>query len=187
MSLVRSDEAYWTWGRSAELDPITPIMNVGPGLVLFFQRQYERAVAELEKTLVLDPTFVWTHLILGLAHFKMGDCDQAIASLQAGNLVTHRDGYLGYVYAASGHPEKAREIMTDLRNGSQPDHLVSYHLAMVCLGLGQIDEAFDHLSRSCELGSPQLFWINLLPLNELDENRGDPRFQKILQLMNLTG
>ena len=181
--LGRLDEAYSEGKRAAELDPVTPVVNVGPAVILFLQRQYDRAIEELQKALELDPNYFWTHYCLGTAYLQKGDYSKAIAALDRGNLPPFRDGHLGYAHAVSGQPEKARKLIDELHAGSQPEHLAPYHLAMIYFGLGENDKAFEWLDKACEQRSLQLFWIKTLP--ELDSVRSDPRFQNILRRMNL--
>ena len=179
----RLDEALSEWKCAADLDPVTPIVNAGPGVILLLQRQYDRAIEECQKSLELDPNFPLTHLCLGMAYTQKGEYGKAIAALDRGNMPALRDGQLGYAYAVSGQPEKARKLIEELQAGSQPEHLVPYHLAMIYFGLGETDKAFECLDKSCEQHSFQLFWIKTLP--QLDSVRSDPRFQAILRRMNL--
>ena len=179
----RLDEAYSEWKRAAELDPVTPLVNMGPALILLHQRQYDRAIEELQKTLELDPNYFWTHFGLGVAYLQKGEYGKAIAALDRGSVPQFQEGYLGYAYAVSGEPEKTWKLIEELQAGSQPEHLAPYHLAMIYFGLGEKDKAFEYLDKACEQRSPQLFWIKTLP--ELDSVRSDPRFQAILRRMNL--
>ena len=183
LPLGRLDEAYSEWKRAAELDPTTPIVNVGPAMILVFQRQYDRAIEELQKTLELDPNYFWTHFFLGIAYTQKGDYGKAIAALDRGNVPGLREGHLGYAYAVSGQPEKARKLIEELQAGSHPEHLAPYHLAIIYFGLGEKDKAFECLDKACEQRSPQLWWIKTSP--ELDSVRSDRRFQNILRRMNL--
>ena len=179
----RLDEAYSEAKRAAELDPVTPIVNIVPGGLRVIQRQYDRAIAELQIMFELDPNYFWTHFFLGMAYLQKGEYGKAIAALKRGNLPPLRDGHLGYAYAVSDQPEKARELVEELRAGSQPEHLAPYHLAVIYFGLEETDKAFEWLNKACDQRSPQLFWIKTLP--ELDSVRSDPRFQNILRRMNL--
>jgi serine/threonine-protein kinase len=181
--LGRLDEAYAEWNRAAELDPVTPIANVGPGFILFLQRQYDRAIEELRRTLELDPSFSWSHFFLGLSHLAKGDHGEAIAALHRGSLPQQREGVLGYVYAVSGEPEKARKLIEELQAGSRPPHLAPYLQGVIYLGLGDNDKAFECLDKACKQRSPQLYWLKVFPL--FDSVRADPRFQDILCRMNL--
>ena len=138
---------------------------------------------ELQKTLELDPNFFLTHLLLGMAYTQKSEYGKAIAALERVNLPAFREGHLGYAYAVSGQPEKARKLIEELQAGSQPEHLAPYHLAMIHFGLGEKDKAFECLNKACEERSPQLWWIKVIP--ELDSVRSDPRFQAILRRMNL--
>jgi len=183
MPVGRLEEAFAEWSRAAKLDPVTPFVNAGPGWILFLQRQYDRAIEELQKTLELDPNFFWTNFFLAMAYLQKGAYNKAIALLQRENESNWRDGHLGYAYAVSGEPDKARELIEELLAGSQREHQVPYHLAMIYFGLGETDKAFECLATACELHSFQLFWIKVHPM--LDSVRSDPRFQAILRRMNL--
>ena len=179
----RLDEAYSQCKRAAELDPVTQVVNMGPPLVLVLQRQHDQAIEELQKMLELEPNYFWIHYLLGESYLHKGDFGKAIAALDRGNVPQYQQGHLGYAYVVSGQPEKARKLIEELQTGSQPEHLVPYHLAMIYFGLGEKDKAFEWLDQACEQRSPQLVWINVLP--ELDSVRADPRFQDILRRMNL--
>ena len=120
---------------------------------------------------------------MGKAYLQKGAYNKAIALLERGNEPNWRDGHLGNAYAVSGEPDKARELIEELRAGSQPEHQVPYHLAMIYFGLGETDKAFECLDKACELHSFQLFWIKVHPA--LDSVRSDPRFQDILRRMNV--
>ncbi len=181
--LGRLDEAYSEWKRAAELDPVTPVVNAGPGIILFLQRQYDQAIEEIQKILELDPNYFWAHYLLGEAYLQKGEYGKAIGAFGRGNVPQYRDGHLGYAYAVSGQPEKARKLIEELQAGSQPEHLAPYHLAMIYFGLGEKDKAFDWLNKACEQHSTQLFWIKTVP--DLDSVRSDSRFQAILRRMNL--
>jgi hypothetical protein len=77
----------------------------------------------------------------------------------------------------------ARKLIEELQGGSRPRHLLAYHLALIYLGLGEHDKAFEWLDKAWEERSPQLYVINCLP--EVDKVRSDPRFQNLLRRMNL--
>ncbi len=183
MPLNRLDEAFSESSRAAELDPVTPIVNVVPGLALLYQRKYDRAIEELQKTLEFDPNHFVTHFFLGQAYLHTGDYGKAIAAFKQGNMASWADGHLGYAYAVSGETEKARELIEAIQAGSQPEYLAPYHLAVIWLGLGEKDEALERLSQACDLRSSQLFWIKNFP--EFDSVRDDPRFRAVLRRMNL--
>jgi len=183
VSQGRLDEAYSEWKHATELDPVTPLVNVGPGMIRVVQRQPDQAIEELEKALELDPDFFWTHFMLGLAHLLKGDYDSAIAALERGNVPQYRDGHLGHAYAVSGEREKARKLIEGLQTGPRAEYLLPYHLAMIHFGLGEKESGFAHLNQACDLRSPQLFWVKVIP--QLDGVHDDPRFQAILRRMNL--
>ncbi len=157
----RLDEALAAWQRAAELDPVTPVVNMGPALILILQRQYDRAIEEIGKLFELDPSFHWAHYCLGSVYLQKRDYEKAIAALEQMNLPPWRDGHLGYAYAVAGQPEKAHKLIEELQSGSQPEHQAPYHLAMIYSGLGETDKAFECLTRACDQRSTQLWWIKV--------------------------
>ncbi len=180
----RLDEAFAEWKRAADLDPVTPIVNLGPGVVLFMQRRYDEAARELRKLLDLHPDYFWYHHFLGRAYLQSGDYEKAIPALERGRSGPWGEGHLGYGYAVSGSPEKARSLIEKLTEECPlPEHRLPYHLGIIHLGLGEHEQCLDWLVKAVERRSTELFWIRTSP--EVDGLRENPRFQAILRRMNL--
>ncbi len=183
-STGRLDEAFAEWKRAADLDPVTPIVNLGPGAVLFVQRRYDEAARELRKALDLHPDYFWFHHFLGRAYLQSGDYEKAIPALERGRSGPWGEGHLGYGYAVSGSPEKARSLIQKLEEErSLPEHRLPYHLGMIHLGLGEHEQCLDWLEKAEERRSTELYWIGASP--EVDSLRESPRFKAILRRMNL--
>jgi Tetratricopeptide repeat len=62
--------------------------------------------------------------------------------------VTFTTGGLGHLYASSGRSAEARVIFDELRARSQSTYVPAYDLALVCVGLGETDQAFEWLDRA---------------------------------------
>ena len=182
-SVGRLDDALAEWKRAADLDPVTPVVNVGPGVAVFFQRRYDEAVVQLRKLLDLDPNYFWFHHMLGRAYLQLGDYEKAIPALERGRTAPFGEGLLGYGYAVSGDADKARQFIAGLKASSMPEHRLPYHFAMIHFGLGEHEEGLDWLEQAVEQRSAQLLWIR--PSPEVDNVRDNPRFQAILRRMNL--
>ena len=108
MAQGRLDEAYSEWKRATELDPVTPLVNAGPGMIHVFQRQPDRAIEELDKALELDPNFAWTHLLLGMAYLQKGDYGRALAAMDRGNVPQHRDSEGAFFVVRVTTPSRIR-------------------------------------------------------------------------------
>ncbi|MGD2166903.1 MAG: hypothetical protein PVF63_02280, partial [Gammaproteobacteria bacterium] len=61
-----------------ESEPLSPIINAEVGYFYLFDRQYERAIAELEDILLIDPGYPSTVVNLMRAHALLGDREAAL-------------------------------------------------------------------------------------------------------------
>ena len=122
------------------------------------------AYTYLEKALQLDPNLTMAHASLGMAYFREGKVNEALASLEravAGDLKNHLAHYY-YAYALSrANPDGptagsfSPEVVTKMRDHLQkaialrPDFPESYNLlAFISLVTGQgIDEAIASMKR----------------------------------------
>jgi Tfp pilus assembly protein PilF len=73
----RYDEALDHFRRAARSYPRDRVVRNQIGRVLFLKRDYGRAVAELEKTLAIDPEDLEAHYNLMLAYQGLGEPDKA--------------------------------------------------------------------------------------------------------------
>ena len=168
----RLDEALEEAQLALNLDPVTPSINMGLGMVLFYRREYEEAAEQLRKTLELEPNIVWARLLLARTHLQLGDPEKAITDFEKLELLSVREGHLGYAYAVSGRPRQARKLLDDLEEPSRPAHIVAFQIALIHMGLGSADQAFEWLERAVAANSPQLVWLKTFP--EFDQLHSDP-------------
>jgi hypothetical protein len=64
--------------------------------------------------------------------------------------VTFASAALGHLYGSVGKTTEARVIFDELTARSDRGFVPSYDVAVVCAGLGWIDQAFEYLSRACK-------------------------------------
>ena len=76
----RLDEALEEAQAALNLEPVTPSINMGLGLVLFHRREYDEAAEQLHKTLELEPNIVWARFFLARIHLQLGDPEKAITA-----------------------------------------------------------------------------------------------------------
>ena len=178
----RLNEALEEAQSALNLDPVTPSINMGLGLVLFHRREYDQAAEQLRKTLELEPNIVWARFFLARTHLQLGDLEKAITGFDQLDLLSLWEGFLGYAYAVSGHPEQAQKLLRDLEEPSRPAHIVAFQIALIHAGLRSADQALEWLARAIAAHSPQLIWLKTTP--ELDWLHSDPRFTALLEKMN---
>jgi len=174
--------------QAQTLDPLSPIINTACGLPYYFMRRSERAIKIYCETLETNASFFPAHVYLGMAYEQNGQFDEAIAefhwalSLTPGN--TFALASLGYIYAASGDEEKARETIEHLNRESNKRYVSPYGMAEIYAGLKEKEPALTHLEKAAAEHS---WWLIFADVNHRFDNlRDEPRFQEILRKINLT-
>jgi tetratricopeptide (TPR) repeat protein len=183
MTLGRSDPAIAEGKRAVELDPLSLIINADFSRMFFFARRYDEAEAQARKTLEMDSRFFRGHYYLGAALQFKGHLPEAIPEFQKAFDLNH-DPYslamLGQAYARNGQNEEARSLLTQLNVEAKSHFVAPYAIALVLTGLGEKERAIDELERAYRDGESNfLFIIKVDPM--LDDLRGDPRFEALVQ------
>ncbi len=181
------DRAMAEMRRAQELDPLSLIIGTAMGGSFYFARQYDQAIEQLQKTLELDPNFSWAHYLAAWAYEQKGMYEEAVTALK--NALTLRGGSpeilarLGHTYAKSGRRDEAMEILDELHDLSKQGHVSSYDVAVIHVGLGDLDQAFALLERAYVERSSRLVYLNVDPL--FDCLRSDPRFADLVRRLGL--
>jgi len=185
----RFDEALIETRRARELDPLSLIVNMSTGHVLYCWRRYDEAIDQLNETLKLDPDFGIARLIVGRAYMQKSMYREAVTELQRARDFWGENprviSTLGRAYALSGNRVAAEQILEDLKRASQDDAFPPVAMATIYVGLGERDLALEWLEKAVEKPGEHQFWLAANPL--FDPLRSDPRFDDLLERMNLAG
>ena len=166
-----------------ELDPLSPIINADLGVTLYVARRYDDGIAQLRKTLQIDPTFYYAQYWLGIVLQQKGDLAGALAQFEKAKELSD-DPYLlalsGAARALAGDKSAALQTLTDLDKISQHREVLAYWRALLYLSLSNKEEALRSLEKSFEeRDGANIGWIKVDPL--LDPLHGDPRFEALVQ------
>ncbi len=185
-ALGRHGEAIAELQQAQQLEPLSLIMNAALGRFgYFYARQYDRAIEQCRKTLEIEAGFWVAHLWLGYVHAVTGRLPEALAEFQTACRLDDNPETLvglGYAHGVSGHTEDARKALDELMNGSRTRYVTPINVAMVHFGLGENDEAYAWLEKSCEDRNQWLSDIQVDPI--FDSLRSDARFTDLLKRMN---
>jgi TolB-like protein/Flp pilus assembly protein TadD len=186
-AMGRTEESLVASKRCLELDPLDLVINIHMAWHHQFARQYEEAVEQCWKTNELHPNSFWPPYFFGMAYQQQGKIAAAAVEYQkaiqmSGN-VTFTTAGLGHLYASSGRSAEARVIFDELRARAQNTYVPAYDLALVCVGLGATDEAFEWLDRAYEERCGWLTYLKVEP--RMDALRSDPRFNDLLRRLRL--
>jgi tetratricopeptide (TPR) repeat protein len=147
-------------------------------------RRYDEAIAQLRKTLEIDPTFFYAHLNLGTALQLKGDLPAAIAEYtKAQQLADNNLGARVLLVAAkaqSGDKDAVTRMLAELEELSRHRSVHSYWRALLYLSLENHEQAIRWLDQAIvDHDGLNITWIKIDPL--LDPLRGDPRFEALVQ------
>ncbi len=181
----RFDEALQESERARQLDPLSLIIAADNGAILYFSRQYDRAVEKWRSVLEMDPDFLRAQLILG-AYVEKGMFAEALAyneKFRPMTLASSCWSWRAYIYGRAGQMVQAQQALHELLllNGTHPlDPLI---VAMAYLGMGDKNQAMAWIEKAYAEHSHELTTLRVSP--GYDSLRSDPRFQDVLHRIGL--
>jgi serine/threonine protein kinase/Flp pilus assembly protein TadD len=180
----RNNDALKEITRAVELDPVSLRFNAGWGKILFFLRQYDRAIEQFQKTLELDSNYPLAHKWLGYAYEKRGMLKEAIAEWSKALALTGEDAsILDGAYASSGFEGAVRvlaqrQIDRFKEKMARGQYIAAEDFVTAYMRLGDKEQAFAWLSKAIEERNRFAFEVRIDPI--FDPLRRDPRFEKIV-------
>ncbi len=180
------DEALRESQQALVLDPLSLIIRTDNGAILFYSRQYDRAIEQFRAVLELDPTFLHADLIL-YAYVEKGLFAEAKANLEKhrsslGDTPWYWSEY-AYVNGRAGQREQAIHALEKLKELDRNAQVDASAFLWAYLGLGDKDQVFATLERACAQHSNVLMTLKVDP--GFDGIRSDPRFVKLLARVGL--
>ena len=179
--------------EAQKLDPLSPIISANNGLYLYYEHNYDDAIAKYKVTLRSDPDFWVARHYLALAYVQKGMHQEAIAELR--KLIKARESgpvpdkvveaeseasaSLGFAYGMAGKQAEARAIIDQLDALSKRRYVSPLYSAIVYAGLKENDKAIEYLNKAYEARHPGLVLIRIEPM--FDGLRSDERFKQLIK------
>jgi serine/threonine-protein kinase len=182
----RHDEAIAQGMRARELDPLSAIVEMNVGRVLYLARRFPSALASLERATALAPRSVQAWDLLSLVAARLGRFDVAAAAVARAHPESGRDSCptAAAVKALAGDRAGATamlpRIKSDVRRGAMPSYFLAWPLAAV----RDDDGVLDALEASVAHPDTLAPFIGVDPA--FDHLRGHPRFQRLLRKINVS-
>ena len=187
MPLGRFEDAHAQIQRAKELDPLSLLVNNAVGWIYYYEREYDKAIDAATETLEMQSAFSAGHELLGACYTGKGMYEKASAAFEEAIALSGRHpnllASLGHAYALAGKREPALALLEELTTRSKETYVPAFFMAKLYLGLGDNARTFEWLDRAYVERSNILTRLNHHPA--FDSLRGDPRFEELLQRIDL--
>ena len=183
----RFDEALAESERARQLDPLSLIIATDNGAILYYSRQYDKAIAKWRSVLEMDAGFPRAHLIR-YAYAEKRMVAEALADIEAQGQWPKEPWYwcsLAVVYGRSGNKAQGRHALDELLELNQHTPVDPQLIADAYAGVGEKDQALGWLERAFAQRSVGLVSLGVDPL--YDSLRSDPRFANLVRKAGLGG
>jgi predicted Zn-dependent protease len=178
--------------HAEELDPRSLMVNGLGATPLLESRQYDAAIEQANKVLLMDPSSGLGHWVLLTAYERKGDLARAIDEREKQATLWGRSpadaakqtARLRNAYASSAANGYWQTLLASMEPDLAKQGADPYGAAVVLARAGEKSRALAALEKSCAARSTELlYWLNGEPA--FDSLRGDPRFQDLLRRIGM--
>ena len=184
--LGRFDEALRESDRARQLDPLSLIIASDHGVILYYSRQYDRAIEQFRAVLDMDPGFSRAGMMTQ-AYVEKGWFKEALAFMESRRRLASDGAWtwatLAYVYGRSGQPVQARRALMKLQELNRHQQIDPAPFVTAYVAMGDKDQAFAWLEKAYSQHSYALLTLKVDP--SYDPLRSDPRFQELMRRVGL--
>jgi eukaryotic-like serine/threonine-protein kinase len=183
----QTDDAVVQLKRALDLDPFSLLANTYLAYAYYCAHQYAQAHEQFQKTLAIEPNAAFLYYDMCMNNALAGKYDEAFAACKQAESTLGSDdpralSILGLAYAAAGNQTEAARVVTALQQMARQQYVRPYDIAVIYAVLGQKDQTFALLDKAY---AERSFMLLVKTDPAFDKVRADPRFQALLQRMNL--
>jgi TolB-like protein/Flp pilus assembly protein TadD len=183
----RLDDALEQMHFAQSLDPVSSIIARDVAVVFCYRRDFDAALEHCDQTIELNPHFAAAYLTLGLIQEQRKDFDEAEAAfsraVELAPLSPRANAALARTFALAGKHDSARAVLRQLDQQAATRYVSPFEYVAVHFALGDDEEGFARLAKSCD---DRCFELLALKVDPRFENlRDDPRFVSALKRIGL--
>jgi tetratricopeptide (TPR) repeat protein len=171
--------------RARSLDPLSLMIAVDRGVILYQARQYDRAMEQFQQVRDMQPDFPRADLIIPV-YVEKGMFAEALAIVQDPRRAKDEPGRWAteaWIHGRAGRKAEAQRARQKLELLNERQPVDNRLLAMAYLGTGDKDRAIACIERM--LADRSNFATGMKVDPALDPLRDDPRFQELLRRVGL--
>ncbi|HEY2380952.1 MAG TPA: protein kinase [Terriglobia bacterium] len=172
---------------ASETDPVSLAIASSVGVLAFFERDYERAIADFRAVLQMDEAFYLAHYFLGQIYAAQGLYPDALGELERAVAISRGSSEsisaLGYAQARAGQTDNARRQLQELSQRKTGRYVSPVLVAQVNTGLKEYDDAMTNIEEAFQARSTDLVWLKLRPA--FDAVRSNDRVTRLLTSLGL--
>jgi tetratricopeptide (TPR) repeat protein len=178
----RFTEALTHSERARALDPLSTIVVADHAVILYFARQYERAIDASHAVLAMDRNSGRVPLVPSLV--QLGRSPEALAYLDGVGTGPWIWAARAYVYGRTGERSKAEDAIAKMDDGILREHVDPFPMrVMAYAGMQDKQQTLANLEAGYKERASFLTTIKVEPL--YDFLRDDPRFQDLMRRVGL--
>jgi TolB-like protein/Flp pilus assembly protein TadD len=187
MAMGRLEEARVAMRQALSLDPLLLITNVNLGRIDYYAGRYEQAIEQYRRAIDLDTNFARAHLRLGMAQTQLGQYGEALAAYDKTRAIAGDTpqvaACIAHTLALAGRKSEARAALAQLEQRATRQYVPPYDLALIYVGLGEPEQAFQWLEKAYADHSSEMIYFKVEPM--LAPLRSDARYHDLRRRMRL--
>lgn len=183
----RFDEALRESERARQLDPLSLVIAADKGVILYYSRQYDSAIAQFRAVREMDPTFPRTS-VLRQVYAQKGMFAEILTEDAQWRQI-YGDTFwirleMAYVYGRTGQRARGRQMVAKVEEWNRRHPIDPALFVAPYIGMDDKSQAFVWLEKAYAQHSSAMATLMVDPL--YDPLRSDPRFQDLLRRVRLT-
>jgi TolB-like protein/DNA-binding winged helix-turn-helix (wHTH) protein/Tfp pilus assembly protein PilF len=183
----RFDDALRESELARQLDPLSLIIAADNGAILYFSRQYDRAIDKLRSVNAIDPNLSRAYLLVA-TYTNAGKFDQALAEEAHWRPLVQEPVHwatLAYIYGRAGRTADAQRAIRQLEQLSRRAPVQARVFIWAYAGVEDTEQTLAWLEKAAAERSGEMVTIKVNPI--YDFVRGDPRFRRLVERVGLGG
>jgi eukaryotic-like serine/threonine-protein kinase len=179
----RIPEAIEQCRLAIETDPLSMLLHWGMALSLQAAKRYPETIECANRALEIDANFHEMWFVMGLAQLHSSLTQEAIASLKRAAELAPWHSTSAWSLAAAYYQAGDREHSQEWARKLAGSHGHGVGAALYYAAVGEVDAMFEALEEAYR--QRDYFMIRVQDLPFFDRYSADPRFEAVLQKMNL--